>query len=77
MSSFKKVLKEAEPLENKKRVKNGKRKRERAREMGVVRRFSIFLSHFSSPTFQAKEKLELRLLGEKKYTGNSEVKSGS
>jgi hypothetical protein len=45
--------------------------------MGVVRRFSIFLSHFSSPTFQAKEKLELRLLGEKKYTGNSQVKSGS
>jgi hypothetical protein len=81
MSSFKKVFKEAEPLENKKRVKNGKikkkKKGERAREMGVVRRFSIFLSHFSSPTFQAKEKLELRLLGEKKYTGNSQVKSGS
>ena len=57
--------------------KKKKRKRERAREMGVVRRFSIFLSHFSSPTFQAKEKLELRLLGEKKYTGNSQGKSGS
>ena len=32
MSSFKKVLKEAEPLENKKRVKNGKKKEKKKRE---------------------------------------------
>jgi hypothetical protein len=32
MSSFKKVFKEAEPLENKKRVKNGKIKKKKRRE---------------------------------------------
>ena len=40
MSSFKKVFKEAEPLENKKRVKNGKkkkRKKKKEKERGLER----------------------------------------
>lgn len=73
------MFKEANHKEKKRGLRGEKKKSERAREKGgLLGGFIICLFCFCSATFQAKEKLELKIVRRKKiHTGNSQVKSVS